>query len=61
MTLTELSTYTKGLTIKHPELKQKLIEFYVLACDEVEEGGSEPHECELAVSDMDYLIKNKND
>ncbi len=57
MTLDELSIYTKGLTIKHPNLKQELVEFYILACDEVEEGGSESHECELAVSDMDDLIK----
>ena len=57
MTLNELSIYTKELTIKYPVLKQELIELYILACDEVEEGGSEAHECELAVSDMDSLIK----
>lgn len=57
MTLKELSIHTKELTIKHPNLKQELIEFYILACDEVEEGGSEAHECELAISDMDDLIK----
>ncbi|MDB9800882.1 hypothetical protein OAB94_00710 [Flavobacteriaceae bacterium] len=57
MTLTELSTRTKALTIKYPVLKQELIELYILACDEVEEGGSEPHECELAISDMDQLIE----
>lgn len=57
MTLKELSIYTKELTIKYPVLKQELIELYILACDEVEEGGSEAHECELAVSDMDSLIK----
>lgn len=58
MTLTELSTRTKELTIKHPNLKQELIELYILACDEVEEGGSETHECELAISDMEYLTKH---
>lgn len=57
MTLKELSIYTKELTVKYPQHKQELIEFYILACDEVEEGGSEAHECELAVSDMDSLIK----
>ena len=57
MTLTELSTRTKELTIKYPVLKQELIELYILACDEVEEGGSEAHECELAISDMDQLIE----
>ena len=29
----------------------------MLACDEVEEGGSETHECELAIADMDQLIE----
>ena len=57
MTLTELSTRTKALTIKYPVLKQELIELYMLACDEVEEGGSETHECELAIADMDQLIE----
>lgn len=57
MTLTELSTRTKALTIKYPVLKQELIELYILACDEVEEGGSETHECELAISDMEQLIE----
>ena len=57
MTLKELSIHTKELTIKHPNLKQELIEFYILACDEVEEGGSETHECELAISDMEQLIE----
>tara|TARA_B110000879_G_scaffold35548_2_gene49051 strand:+ start:4307 stop:4486 length:180 start_codon:yes stop_codon:yes gene_type:complete len=57
MTLTELSTRTKALTIKYPVLKQELIELYILACDEVEEGGSETHECELAIADMNELIE----
>jgi|TARA_B110000908_G_scaffold149696_1_gene183126 hypothetical protein len=57
MTLTELSTRTKALTIKYPVLKQELIELYMLACDEVEEGGSETHECELAIADMNELIE----
>jgi hypothetical protein len=57
MTLNELSIHTKALTTKYPVLKQELIELYILACDEVEEGGSEAHECELAISDMDQLIE----
>ena len=57
MTLTELSIQAKQLTIKYPVLKQELIELYILACDEVEEGGSEAHECELAISDMNQLIE----
>jgi hypothetical protein len=57
MTLTELSIQAKQLTIKYPVLKQELIELYILACDEVEEGGSEAHECELAIADMDQLIE----
>ena len=57
MTLTELSIQAKQLTIKYPVLKQELIELYILACDEVEEGGYEDHECELAIADMNELVK----
>jgi hypothetical protein len=57
MTLKELSAFTKGLTEEHPHLKHELVELYILACDEVEEGGSESHECSLAQSDMFELIK----
>lgn len=58
MTLKELSVFTKGLCKEHPEHKQLLIELYILACDEVEEGGSEAHECSLAQADMLYLVKH---
>jgi hypothetical protein len=60
MTLKMLSIHTKALINEYPNLKEELRDLYYLACDEVEEcGGSEFHECELAISDMEYLIKNK--
>jgi len=46
------------LMANHPEHKEELMELYQLAVDEIEEGGSEAHECELAISDMEYLIEN---
>ena len=57
MTLKELSIFTKGLVSEHPLIKNELVDLYILACDEVEEGGSEAHECSLAQSDMFELIK----
>jgi len=30
----------------------------IMSEDEIEEGGSETHECELAINDMEYLIEH---
>ena len=36
----------------NPELKSEIQELYSLAISEIEEGGSEYHECDLAHNDM---------
>ena len=56
MNLAQLKEKTKELITKNPELKDDLMEFYYLAVSEIEEGGSESHECELAYSDMMDLL-----
>lgn len=56
MTLTELKKYCVEMAEKHPQHEEQIKDFYFLACDEVEEGGSEAHECELAISDIEELI-----
>jgi len=58
MDLDRLKQMTVQLMANHPEHKEELMELYQLAVDEIEEGGSEAHECELAISDMEYLIEN---
>lgn len=57
MNLAQLKEKTKELVSKNPDLRDDLMEFYYLAVSEIEEGGSEHHECELAYSDMMDLIE----
>lgn len=40
----------------HPKHTEELRELYFLAVSEIEEGGSETHECELAYTDIQDLI-----
>jgi hypothetical protein len=57
MTLRDLYQYCVEQSEKHPKLSNDIHSFYDLAEMEVEDGESEDHECELAVSDIKYLIK----
>lgn len=40
-----------------PSLKNEVIDLFELAMTEIEEGGSESHECQLAINDMEELVK----
>jgi hypothetical protein len=57
MTLRDLYQYCVEQSEKHPKLSSDIHSFYDLAEMEVQDGGSVEHECELAVSDIDELIK----
>lgn len=57
MTLEQLKTYAEDMSNRYPELHDQIRDFYFLACDEVESGESEAHECELAYSDIEDLIE----
>ena len=59
MTLQDLHKYCVEKANQYPELANEIDTFYDLAEMEVEDGGSEAHECELAVSDIEELIKGK--
>jgi len=56
MTLDELRTYCRGLIETHPSLKEQIVDLFVLCVSEIEEGGSEPHEVELCLSDVQELL-----
>jgi hypothetical protein len=56
MTLRDLYQYCVEKAKQHPELFNDIHSFYDLAQMEVEDGGSEDHECELAVGDINDLI-----
>lgn len=40
-----------------PDLKNEVIDLFELAMTEIEEGGSESHECQLAINEMEELVK----
>jgi len=57
MTRQELYQKAAGLILENPDLKEQISDFYYLALDEIEDGESETHECELAYNDIMELIK----
>ena len=56
MTLKYLLEKCKEAAKKRSELRQDIMKLYVMAQDEVDEGGSEDHEVELALEDLKALI-----
>ena len=40
-----------------PALEDEVRDLFELAMTEIEEGGSESHECQLAINDMEELVK----
>jgi hypothetical protein len=57
MNLQQLREKAKQLIQENPDLKDDIIGFFSLAVSEIEEGGSEQHECELAYSHMMDLLE----
>ena len=57
MNLPQLKEETTKFVAENPDLKDEILDFYYLAVSEIEEGGSEQHECDLAYNDMVELIK----
>lgn len=58
MNLQELKLKTRELISDYPEYREEFVDFYELAESEVEEGGSEQHECELAYNDMMEIVRS---
>jgi hypothetical protein len=57
MNISQLKSEVSKFINENPDLKDEILDFYYLACSEIEEGGSEMHECELAYNDIVELIK----
>ena len=56
MNIKQLKEHSQGIIQNHPILKDEVVELFELAMTEIEEGGSESHECQLAINDMDELV-----
>lgn len=59
MTLRDLHKYCIEMATQYPQHAEEIKDLYILASDEVEDGGSVGHECELAISDIEYLVNEK--
>ena len=56
MDIKKLKEHSQGIISKYPELKDEVVDLFNLAISEIYEGGSESHECELAMNSMDELV-----
>ena len=57
MTSQELYRETTKFIMENPEIKEQISDFYYLALDEIQDGQSETHECNMAYNDMLQLVK----
>ena len=55
----DLKNYVRDMIVKHPELREQMLELLELCMDEIEEGASPSNEMHLCVSDINQLITNQ--
>lgn len=61
MDIQYLKTYCSEKIKQYPQYKPDILDFYQLCRDEIEEGGSETHEVELCIKDIEALIKGETE
>jgi hypothetical protein len=59
MNLLQLKWYAVESSRKNPTLHNEIYDIVNLAISEIEEGGSEEHECELARRDIEFIVNEK--
>ncbi len=59
MDMQHLKTYCSDKIKEYPQYKEDILDFYQLCRDEIEEGGSEAHEIDLCINDIENLIKGE--
>lgn len=57
MNIAYLRNYCAEKITQHPKLQVQIIDCFILAVDEIEEGGSEQHEVDLAINNIEELIQ----
>lgn len=57
-TLDSLLKYCKKMMVKYPSLQEDIIDFYLMARGEINDGGSVAHECDLAYNSIEELIED---
>ena len=56
MVKADLYKFVQQCILEYPSKKEVIKDIYYLALSEIEEGGSESHECQLAVNDIQEMI-----
>lgn len=57
--MTQFKNFVQKSIEENSNLKSEIMDFYQLALDEIEEGGSKEHEIDLAINSIEELI-NEN-
>jgi hypothetical protein len=57
MDINYLRQYCADQIKLYPNLKEEILDFFYLAKDEIEEGGSEYHEVTLAINSIEELTQ----
>jgi hypothetical protein len=60
-TLRYLRDYAVAAIDKHPEHREAIVQLVELAAEEMDGGSSMSHEVELAIQDIDFLIKGEEE
>jgi hypothetical protein len=58
MVKSDLFKFVQQCILEYPSKKEEIKDVYYLALSEIEEGGSENHECQLAVNDIQEIISS---
>lgn len=61
MNLQQLKQRTLEFIKEYPSYETEFLDYYYLAVAEIEEGGSENHECDLAYNDMLAIVNDIED
>lgn len=60
MNLNYLKNFVKEKISEYPSLEDDIRGFYHLCLQEIEDGGSETHEVDLCISDIEDLIEESS-
>ena len=55
--LKELNEYVNEVMMRHPSLKEEVVDLFQLAISEISDGDSEWNECQLATGSIMDLIE----
>lgn len=55
----QLKAYCIEQIKKHPEHRSAICDIFFLAKNEIEGGSSETHEVQLAMEDIDHIVKGE--